>query len=349
LFVLIYDITVDDEPRPRVPSDDVMLGKLFFLDGRRSGGFPSFSATDGGEGAIFRDLPVSVGIIVRADILCTGDEGCGTLAARTIEFGKELETRGAILSEFEAVDHRSRTEGFPGLVGFALSPGVGDPPAPVAILSIWELTLTILWTKPRPFSLLKLGVRSFCAAGRKNAGDGLWEGIIFGPCGDTFGTGCIGRAREGVVMGDFLEDGGVERDGRAIWRGVNKWDIVEAEGGGDVATPVVEKRRPWGVIWRFSGVFGRISGVFERSSGVFERNSGVFERNSGVLVRTSGVLECRSGVLERLSGVLERDSGVLGRMSGVFERLSGVRDCNSAVFTPTPYVLIGVEGVDEMP
>jgi len=45
-------------------------------------------------------------------------------------------------------------------------------------------------------------------------------------------------------MGDFLEDGGVERDGRAIWRGVNKWDIVEAEGGGDVATPVVEKRRP---------------------------------------------------------------------------------------------------------
>jgi hypothetical protein len=54
---------------------------------------------------------------------------------------------------------RSRTELFlPALVGRALSDGDGDD-------SRFALTFTMFWTKPRPCSLLMLGVRSFGGGG----------------------------------------------------------------------------------------------------------------------------------------------------------------------------------------
>jgi hypothetical protein len=86
--------------------------------------------------------------------------------------------------------------------------GVGANAADGKDASRSALDRTMFATNPRPRRRLKLGVGSFCAGGRRNAGEGLvLTGTTCGVCGDGFGDGCMGRASEGVVAGEGLTEG----------------------------------------------------------------------------------------------------------------------------------------------
>jgi hypothetical protein len=104
---------------------------------------------------------------------------------------------------------RSRTDDFLGAARAISVDGV--LPNSLALASSWVLLLIMLWTKPRPLSLLKLGVGSFSAGGRRKARDGFFVAGICGPVGDCRGSGWMGRASEGIVIGDDfcgVEDAG---------------------------------------------------------------------------------------------------------------------------------------------
>jgi hypothetical protein len=120
----------------------------------------------------------------------------------------------------------------------------GVLPNSFALASSWVLVLIMFCTNPRPLSLLKLGVGSFSAGGRRNARDGFFVDGICGPVGDCRGTGWMGRASEGIMIGEAIC--GVEGAGEVDapdCLGVYDRDV---SGGGVLMTSV--------------GVFARISG-----------------------------------------------------------------------------------------
>ena len=140
---------------------------------------------------------------------------------------------------------RSRTDDFLG-VARALSVD-GVPPNSFALASSWVLVLIMFCTNPRPLSLFKLGVGSFSAGGRKNARDGFFDDGICGPVGDCRGSGWMGRASEGVAIGeDFRGLDNVGEAEAADCLGVYGREVAGEDGVGVVVTLV--------------GVFARISG-----------------------------------------------------------------------------------------
>ena len=77
---------------------------------------------------------------------------------------------------------RSNTDALRGVsLSFSGVAGVDMLPVGCEDASSWLLALTIFCTKPRPCSLLILGVGSLAGGGRRNAGEGLWFKGICGP------------------------------------------------------------------------------------------------------------------------------------------------------------------------
>jgi len=160
------------------------------LDGRKG------SAGDmvGSDATVFKDLLVSTGwrgglFDEMESGIVSGEDKYWSIVRDfriRIGFGEIGGDVGLVLVDGTGCQ-RSRTDDFLG-VSRALSVD-GLPPNSFALASSWLLVLIMFCTNPRPLSLLKLGVGSFSAGGRRNARDGFFVGGICGPVGDCRGTG----------------------------------------------------------------------------------------------------------------------------------------------------------------
>jgi hypothetical protein len=249
LVGLMYDISVEEEPSPGASCGmSAWVSFRFDDDARLDGRGGSAGGMVGSDVAVFKDLLVSTGLWgnlpgeIEPEVVLGEDEDWSIVTDFRIGvgFGEIGGDAGPALVD-GAGCQRSRTDDF-------LGPARGVPPNSFALASSCELVLIMFCTNPRPLSLLKLGVGSFSACGRRNARDGFCVVGICGPVGDCRGTGWMGRASEGVVTCEaFLGDedtGEVEGpDGRGV--------CGREETGGEEE----------GVLTALVGVFVRKSGM----------------------------------------------------------------------------------------
>lgn len=172
---------MEDDPRPGEPSGGILLGILFLFEGSRlDKGTTSALVMEGRDVIVFRALSVP-GELVAFCILAAPEDTSDGSTVRDLRNGIDLgetggEAEGGLVGA--AGCHRSNTDDFLGLAVRALSDG--ENPGLVLDTSNCVLAFTMVCTNPRPCSLLMLGVGSFCVAGRKNAGEGFWDGGIWG-------------------------------------------------------------------------------------------------------------------------------------------------------------------------
>lgn len=100
------------------------------------------------------------------------------------------EVGGETVDVVDAVGfQRSRTDDFLGPAPRLFSDDAGDIPNSLTLASSWLLVLIMFCTKPRPFSLVRLGVGSFSAGALRKAREGFLVAGICGPVGDCLGSG----------------------------------------------------------------------------------------------------------------------------------------------------------------
>jgi hypothetical protein len=228
----------------------------FDKDARLGGRGESADGSAGSDATVFKDPPLSSGLLDDLGGMELGaasgyDEGSSIV--RDLRIGIGFGEIGGGLGLVEAAGcQRSRTEDFLGAARALLLDGV--PPNSFALASSWVLVLIIFCTNPRPLSLLKLGLGSFSAGGRRNARDGFFVGGICGPVGDCRGTGWMGRASEGVMIGEaFCGDEG-EGDTEVLdCRGVYGRETTRGEVGRELVL----------VVGGFGGLSGTAGGWLE--------------------------------------------------------------------------------------
>ena len=199
---LMYEMRVEDEPRASREGGEEASAAAVAVE-------VAVAERAALEGAVRRDLPVWWGSMGLGGlgVCCVG----GGSAARALRRGTGLEAAGAGgefgLEVAPSGFQRSATDKrFP-----ATSLPVSDTAPVDGPNSSWLLARTMDCTKPRPFSLLMLGVGSFCMDGLRKAGEGET------PCAadaGVLGAGWIGRASEGVEMEGVLGLGVAETEGR---------------------------------------------------------------------------------------------------------------------------------------